>query len=84
MDIVRANAALLKPGLVPARVVSPGATDARLWRLNGVPAVVYGPSPHGMGSVDENVSLDEFFHVVKSHVLSAFDYLSRTGVRGAG
>ncbi len=28
-----------------------------------------------MGSVDENVSLDEFFHVVKSHVLSAFDYL---------
>ena len=47
-------------------------------------AVVYGPSPHGLGSVDENVSLDEFFHVVKSHVLSAFDYLSRTGARGAG
>jgi succinyl-diaminopimelate desuccinylase len=77
MDIVRANAQLLKPGLAPARVVSPGATDARLWRLNGVPAVVYGPSPHGMGSVDENVSLDEYFHVVKSHLLSAWDYLAR-------
>jgi succinyl-diaminopimelate desuccinylase len=77
MDIVRDNASLLKPGLVPTRVVSPGGTDARLWRLNGVPAVVYGPSPHGMGSVDEYVSVDEFMHVVKSHVLSAYDYLSR-------
>ncbi len=77
MDIVRENASLLKPGLVPARVVSPGATDARLWRLNGVPAVVYGPSPHGMGSVDENVSVEEYFHVVKSHLLSAWDFLKR-------
>lgn len=77
MDIVRNNAALLEPGLIPARVVSPGGTDARLWRLNGVPAVVYGPSPHGMGSVDEYVSIDEFVHVVKSHVLAAWDYLSR-------
>lgn len=75
MDIVRANAQALRPGLIPARVVSPGATDARLWRLNGVPAVVYGPSPHGMGSVDEYVSVDEFFHVVNSHLLSAYDFL---------
>ncbi len=77
MDHVRANAGLLRPGLVPARVVSPGATDARLWRLAGVPAVVYGPPPHGMGSVDEHVSVDDFLHVVKSHVLSAWDYLKR-------
>lgn len=77
MDLVRANAAFLKPGLVPARVVSPGGTDARLWRVNGVPAVVYGPSPHGMGSVDEYVSVDEFLHVVKTHTLSAFDFLKR-------
>jgi succinyl-diaminopimelate desuccinylase len=77
MDIVRANAGLLRPGLVPARVVSPGGTDARLWRVNGVPAVVYGPPPHGMGSVDEHVSVEDFLHVVKSHALSAYDYLSR-------
>lgn len=77
MDHVRANAARLKPGLMPARVVSPGATDARLWRINGVPAIVYGPSPHGMGSVDEHVSVDEFLHVVKTHTLAAFDYLRR-------
>ncbi|MCC6213109.1 MAG: M20/M25/M40 family metallo-hydrolase [Burkholderiales bacterium] len=77
MDIVRENAGRLRPGLVPARVVSPGATDARLWRLNGTPAVVYGPPPAGMGSVDEHVSLDDFLHVVRSHVVSAWDYLSK-------
>jgi len=75
MDHVRENAQLLKPGLVPARVVSPGGTDARLWRINGTPAIVYGPSPHGMGSVDEYVSVDEFIHTVKAHTLSAFDFL---------
>lgn len=75
MDFVRENAGRLRPGLVPARVVSPGATDARLWRLHGVPAVVYGPPPHGMGSVNEHVSVDDFLHVVRTHVLSAWDYL---------
>jgi len=78
MDHVRANAGMLRPGLVPARVVSPGATDARLWRLRGVPAVVYGPPPHGMGSSDEHVSVDDFLHVVKTHALSAYDYLCST------
>ncbi len=77
MDHVRANAGLLRPGLVPARVVSPGGTDARLWRVNGVPAVVYGPPPYGMGSVDEHVSVDDFLHVVRSHLLSSWDYLSK-------
>jgi succinyl-diaminopimelate desuccinylase len=76
MDIVRDNAERLA-GIKPARVVSPGGTDARLWRLNGVPAVVYGPSPHGMGSVDEYVSVEEFLHVVRSHTLAAWDFLSK-------
>ena len=76
MDIVRDNAKLVS-GIVPARVVSPGGTDARLWRLAGVPGVVYGPSPNGMGSVDEYVSVEEFLHVVKCHALSAYDYLAR-------
>ena len=33
-------------------------------------------SPTGMGSADEHVTVDEFIHVVKTHVLSAYDYLS--------
>jgi hypothetical protein len=30
-----------------------------------------------MGAPNESVSIDEFLHVVRTHTLSAFDYLSR-------
>ena len=65
----------------PVPIVSLGGTDARLWRHHGVPAYVYGPYPHGMGSHDEHVDIEEFLHVVRTHVLSAYDYLSRTGAQ---
>lgn len=61
----------------PTPIVSLGGTDARLWRHHGIPAYVYGPYPHGMGSHDEHVDIEEFLHVVRTHVLSAYDYLSR-------
>ncbi|QIE46716.1 M20 family metallopeptidase [Pseudohalocynthiibacter aestuariivivens] len=60
----------------PTPIVSLGGTDARLWRHAGVPAYVYGPYPYGMGSHDEHVDIEEFLHVVRTHVLSAWDYLS--------
>jgi hypothetical protein len=50
-----------------------------LWRYKELPAIVYGPSPTGMGSFDEHVTVEEFLHVVKCHVLSAYDYLVRPG-----
>ncbi|MCR9255320.1 MAG: M20/M25/M40 family metallo-hydrolase [Alphaproteobacteria bacterium] len=59
----------------PTPIISLGGTDARLWRAIGVPAYVYGPYPHGMGSHDEYVDLEEFLHVVRTHLLSAWDYL---------
>ncbi len=62
-------------GFRPVPIVSLGGTDARLWRYQGIGAYVYGPFPTGMGQRDEHVPLDDFFHVVRSHVLSAFDYL---------
>ncbi|MCI0546326.1 MAG: M20/M25/M40 family metallo-hydrolase [Candidatus Rokubacteria bacterium] len=76
-DMVRliqdnAEAAL---GVRPPAIVSLGATDCRFWRAAGVPAYVYGCSPAGMGAPDESVAVDELFHVVKVHALSAFDYL---------
>ena len=73
--ILKANVLELR-GFEPKGVVSLGATDTRLWRYIGVPAYVYGPAPIGMGSVDEYVAMDEFLHVVRTHVLSAFDYLT--------
>ena len=30
-----------------------------------------------MGAGDEHVPIDDFLHVVKTHVLCAYDYLSR-------
>jgi succinyl-diaminopimelate desuccinylase len=75
-EIVRRNARAIA-GIDPVPVVSLGGTDARLWRYHDVPAIVYGPSPTGMGSIDEYVTVDEFLHVVRCHVLSAFDYMTR-------
>jgi succinyl-diaminopimelate desuccinylase len=77
-QLVRANARAVA-GIDPVPVISLGGTDARLWRYKDLPAIVYGPSPTGMGSTDEHVSVEEFFHVVRCHVLSAYDYMSRAG-----
>ena len=46
------------------------------------PAIVYGPAPTGMGSTDEHVTVDDFLHVVRCHVLSAYDYMARPGPAG--
>lgn len=78
MLLVCANARAVS-GIDPTPVVSLGGTDARLWRYKDIPAIVYGPSPTGMGSTDEHVTVEEFFHLVKCHVLSAYDYMSRPG-----
>jgi succinyl-diaminopimelate desuccinylase len=77
-QLVRANAKEVT-GIDPTPVISLGGTDTRLWRYKDIPAIVYGPSPTGMGSVDEHVTVEEFFHVVQCHVLSAYDYMSWPG-----
>src|SRR5437660_1663845 len=77
-QLVRANAQAVA-GIDPAPIISLGGTDARLWRYKDLPAIVYGPSPTGMGSFDEHVTIEEFLHVVQCHVLSAYDYLARPG-----
>jgi succinyl-diaminopimelate desuccinylase len=64
-------------GFTPIPIVSLGGTDARLWRYRNIPAYVYGPFPRGMGSTDEHVEIEEFLHIARVHVLSAYDYLMR-------
>ena len=77
MEIIQDNVESLgRPR--PTPIVSIGGTDARLWRYEGVPAYVYGPFPTGMGSFDENVPVEDFLHVVRTHALSAYDYLMRS------
>lgn len=74
IEYVRTNSKAVA-NIDPVPVISLGGTDARLWRYKGIPAIIYGPTPNGMGSTDEYVTVDEFLHVVRCHVLSAYDYL---------
>ena len=70
------NACAGPEGVIPQPVVGLGGTDTRFWRARGVPAFVHGCSPAGMGAADESVSIAEFHHVLRTHTLAAFDYLT--------
>jgi acetylornithine deacetylase/succinyl-diaminopimelate desuccinylase-like protein len=63
-------------GQQPAVNMRVGASDARLYRMFGVPSVVFGPTPYNMGGPDEHVRLDELLAVAKVHALAAFRFLS--------
>ena len=73
-SIMRGNSRLL--GIDPAPIVSLGGSDLKFWRSKGIPSYYYGPMNHGMGTVDEYVEVEEFIHVVKVHLLSAYEYLT--------
>ena len=64
-------------GFRPQPIVSLGGSDGRYWRWRGIPAYLYGPSPRTMGRRDEHVTIDELMHIVRTHALSAYDYLTR-------
>jgi succinyl-diaminopimelate desuccinylase len=74
VQIVQDNAERAR-GIRPRPGFGLAGTDCRLWRLKGIPAIVYGPAPYNMGSADEYVTLDDLFGTFQVHVLSAFDYL---------
>lgn len=57
-------------------VIRMGASDARFWRREGIPTVVYGPTPHNMGAPDEYVDEDELIMVAKVHMGIVLDYLA--------
>lgn len=63
-------------GVEPVANMRVGASDARLYRANGIPSVVVGCTPHGMGAADEYVALDELLNVARMHTLIALDFLS--------
>ncbi len=73
--ILQKNAQALT-GVRPDPIICLGMTDARLWRYAGVPAFTYGSTTEGTAGIDEHVAIDDYLHVVKTHTLSAFDYLT--------
>lgn len=74
-ETMRRNSRLL--GIDPKPIVSLGGSDLKFWRSHGVPSYYYGPMNNGMGTVNEYVEVDELMHIVKVHLLSAYDYLKR-------
>ena len=82
LGLIQDNAERLS-GFRPVPIVTLGGTDCRFWRNKGVPAFVFGCSPGNMGTVDESVPLDEFFLVLRTHALSAYQYLRGPAPAGA-
>jgi acetylornithine deacetylase/succinyl-diaminopimelate desuccinylase-like protein len=76
--LVRAVAAAAAEvlGAPPAVNMRIGGSDARWFRLAGMPTVVYGPAPHNMGGADEWVAVEELLAVARVQGLAAFDILA--------
>jgi succinyl-diaminopimelate desuccinylase len=76
-EIVRATiaAATTVLGRAPVANMRVGASDARLYRSFGVPSVVFGCTPFGMGGADEHVLVDELVAVAQVHALTALRFL---------
>src|SRR3981189_2197455 len=74
LRIIQGNALKVR-GIKPVPIATLALTDTRWWRNAGIPAYIYGCAPDGMASHDESVSLEEFLHVLRVHVLSAAAYL---------
>jgi succinyl-diaminopimelate desuccinylase len=72
--VAAAAKVLGKPPVANMRV---GASDARLYRMFGVPSVVFGCTPFNMGAPDEYILVDELMAVAKVHALAAFDFLRK-------
>ena len=63
-------------GRRPTSNMRVGASDARIYRMFGIPSVVFGCTPFNMGGADEHVLVDELVVVAQVHALTAFDYLA--------
>lgn len=66
-------------GRAPVANMRVGASDARLYRMFGVPSVVFGCTPFNMGAPDEYILVEELVAVAKVHTLAAFDFLIKGG-----
>jgi acetylornithine deacetylase/succinyl-diaminopimelate desuccinylase-like protein len=76
--LLRDNAETLS-GRRPVVTMRVGASDSRLYRLAGIPAAVYGPTPYNMGAPDEYITREDLTLVGRVHALTAFDFLSTAG-----
>lgn len=63
-------------GLAPlVAIPSVGGSDCRLWRQRGIPAYIFGTTPHNIAAPNEWTSIEDFLQVVRVHALSAAEFL---------
>jgi len=62
-------------GTAPAVNMRVGGSDARWYRMHGVPTVVYGLTPFNMGGPNEHILVEELKVAAKVQTLAAFDFL---------
>jgi succinyl-diaminopimelate desuccinylase len=75
---LRASKEVLKPvGLDAVANMRVGGSDTRIFRLAGIPSVVVGCTPFGMGAEDEYILVEELQQVTQIQVLAAYDFLSQ-------
>jgi acetylornithine deacetylase/succinyl-diaminopimelate desuccinylase-like protein len=72
-----AAAAIEVRGTAPALNMRVGGSDARLFRADGLPTVVYGPTPFGLGGADEYVLVEELVVVAEVYALAAWGHPDR-------
>ncbi|MEJ0068604.1 MAG: hypothetical protein WDO24_07640 [Pseudomonadota bacterium] len=70
--VAAATEVLGRPPVTNMRV---GASDARLYRMFGVPSIVFGCTPFNMGGPDEHILVDELVQVAQVHALTALGFL---------
>lgn len=70
--MARANATAAT-GKEPQLTSTFSATDARYFRPRGVPALIFGPAPHGLAAPDEYITVDDLVTVTKVHLATALD-----------
>ena len=70
------DACLTVLGGTPRANMRVGASDARLFRAEGIPSVVCGLTPHNLGAPDEYIEIAELVDVTQIHLLAALDYLA--------
>jgi succinyl-diaminopimelate desuccinylase len=73
------DASVRVSGFRPFAITALGASDARLWRMKGVPAFTYGTTATNVAMPDEHTDVEEWIGVVKTLTLAAHAYLNGEG-----
>jgi acetylornithine deacetylase/succinyl-diaminopimelate desuccinylase-like protein len=76
------SAAEARQGQAPSFSCALAGTDCAYYRKAGIPAAVYGPSPHNLGSQNEYIYVEDFMEVVRAQAAASTRFMLRTDEKG--